>query len=80
MLFRSGELYCGLIGLVAKGPFSSCHAVVPSQAYLDNCKFDLCMGGGLRSFLCRALETDTEACQKAGVQVQDWRALARCRE
>ena len=80
MTLFEGELYCGLIGLVAKGPFSGCHAVVPPQAYLDNCKFDLCMGGGLRIFLCRALETYTEACQQAGVQVRDWRALARCRE
>ncbi|XP_046888278.1 IgGFc-binding protein-like [Hypomesus transpacificus] len=80
MKLIEGELYCSLIGLVAKGPFSSCNSVVPPQAYLDNCKFDLCMGGGLRTFLCRALETYTEACQKAGVQVQDWRALARCRE
>ncbi|XP_067094200.1 IgGFc-binding protein [Osmerus mordax] len=78
MKLFEGELYCGLIGLVAKGPFSSCHSVVPPQAYLDNCKFDLCMGGGLRTFLCRALETYTDACQKAGIQVQDWRALARC--
>ncbi|GAA6219039.1 IgGFc-binding protein-like [Lates japonicus] len=73
-----GDLFCGLITLIVNGPFSKCHAVIDPQAYFENCKYDVCMGGGLRHFLCRALEAYTEACQLAGIQVQDWRKMARC--
>ncbi|XP_061572588.1 IgGFc-binding protein [Cololabis saira] len=69
------DLFCGLI---THDGFKKCHAVVDPQPYLENCKYDLCMGGGLRQFLCKALEAYTEACQDAGVQVQDWRKMAKC--
>ncbi|KAM7382747.1 hypothetical protein PAMP_002464 [Pampus punctatissimus] len=72
-----GDLFCGLITL-RNGPFSKCHAVIDPQVYMENCKYDLCMGGGFKNLLCRALETYTEACQSAGIQIQDWRAMARC--
>lgn len=73
-----GDLFCGLITLVLDGPFIKCHSVIDPQAYLENCKYDVCMGGGLRHFLCRALEAYAEACQLAGIQVQDWRKRAKC--
>ncbi|XP_054904027.1 IgGFc-binding protein [Poeciliopsis prolifica] len=69
--------YCGLIEK-ENGPFNKCHPVIDLQAYLENCKFDLCMGGGLHQFLCKALEAYTEACQDAGIQVEDWRKMANC--
>ncbi|XP_040923803.1 IgGFc-binding protein [Betta splendens] len=72
-----GNTFCGLITLI-NGPFSKCHATISPQVYLENCKYDLCMGGGLRQFLCRALEAYTDACQLAGIQVQEWRGLAQC--
>ncbi|XP_069552328.1 IgGFc-binding protein isoform X1 [Brachyistius frenatus] len=72
-----GDSFCGLITL-KNGPFSKCVAAVDSEAYLENCKYDLCMGGGLRHFLCRALEAYTEACQTAGIQVENWRKMAQC--
>lgn len=78
MKLWEGNLFCGLITLVLNGPFSKCHAVIDPQAYLENCKYDVCMGGGLRHFLCRALEAYTDACQAAGIQVQDWRKTAHC--
>ncbi|XP_032374142.1 IgGFc-binding protein isoform X1 [Etheostoma spectabile] len=78
MKMWEGDLFCGLITLIINGPFSKCHAVIDPQAYLENCKYDVCMGGGLRHFLCRALEAYTEACQLAGIQVQDWRTMAQC--
>lgn len=80
MKMWEGDRFCGLITLTVNGPFNKCHAVIDPQAYLENCKYDVCMGGGLRHFLCRALEAYTEACQIAGVQVQDWRKMARCRK
>uniref|UniRef100_A0A672F8Q3 Fc fragment of IgG binding protein n=1 Tax=Salarias fasciatus TaxID=181472 RepID=A0A672F8Q3_SALFA len=72
-----GDSYCGLIKL-KDGPFSKCHATIDPQVYVDNCQYDLCMGGGLRQFLCTALETYAQACQVTGIQVQDWRTKARC--
>ncbi|XP_039662365.1 IgGFc-binding protein-like isoform X2 [Perca fluviatilis] len=78
MKMWEGDLFCGLITLIINGPFSKCHAVIDPQTYLENCKYDVCMGGGLRHFLCRALEAYTEACQLAGIEVQDWRTMARC--
>lgn len=74
-----GDNFCGLITL-SNGPFSKCHDVVDPQVYLENCKYDVCMGRGLRYFLCKALEAYTEACQIAGTLVQDWREIAQCRE
>lgn len=71
--------FCGLI-TQKNGPFRKCNAVVDPQVYLENCKYDLCMGGGHKHFLCKALDAYTEACQFAGVQVQGWRKIARCRE
>uniref|UniRef100_A0A3Q1GW32 Fc gamma binding protein n=1 Tax=Acanthochromis polyacanthus TaxID=80966 RepID=A0A3Q1GW32_9TELE len=73
-----GDMFCGLITRIVNGPFSKCHSVIDPQAYLENCKYDVCMAGGLRHFLCKALEAYTEACQAAGIQVQDWREMARC--
>ncbi|KAM4568117.1 IgGFc-binding protein [Fundulus diaphanus] len=72
------DSFCGLIAK-QNGPFSKCHPVIDPQGYLENCEYDLCMGGGLREFLCKALEAYTEACQDAGIQVQDWRNMANCR-
>ncbi|XP_078143106.1 IgGFc-binding protein isoform X1 [Centroberyx gerrardi] len=72
-----GDAFCGLITRV-NGPFSKCHAAIDPHAYLENCKYDVCMGGGFRTFLCKALEAYTDACQRAGIQVQEWRKLAHC--
>nr|XP_040022015.1 IgGFc-binding protein isoform X1 [Gasterosteus aculeatus aculeatus] len=77
MKMWEGSLFCGIIS-VTKGPFQKCNAFIDPQANLQNCKYDVCMGGGLRHFLCRALEAYTEACQLAGIQVEDWRKIARC--
>ncbi|XP_068180237.1 IgGFc-binding protein [Antennarius striatus] len=73
-----GELFCGLITRILDGPFRKCHAIIDPQIYLENCKYDVCMGGGLTLFLCRALEAYTDACQIAGIEVYDWRKIARC--
>lgn len=75
-----GELFCGIITLVLNGPFSKCHSVIDPQAYFENCKYDVCMGGGLRHYLCKALEAYTDACQNAGIEVHDWRKIAKCRK
>ncbi|KAM6967506.1 IgGFc-binding protein [Aplochiton taeniatus] len=73
-----GQVFCGLLTMVAGGPFAKCHASVDPSTYFENCKYDVCMGGGLKELLCRALEAYTEACQRANIQVLDWRAIAQC--
>lgn len=75
-----GNRFCGIITLVKNGPFSKCHTIIDPQVYLENCKYDVCMGGGCKRFLCRALEAYAEACQIAGIQVKNWRKTTRCRE
>lgn len=71
------DLFCGIIALDL---FSKCHKIIDPLPYIEDCKYDLCMGGGLRHFLCSAVEAYAEACQIAGVQVQEWRKKAQCRE
>ncbi|CAN9514343.1 unnamed protein product [Ophioblennius macclurei] len=73
----AGDSYCGLLTL-KDGPFSKCVATINPQVYVDNCKYDLCMGEGLQLFLCNALEAYAQACQLKGIQVQEWRVKARC--
>lgn len=74
----AGDSYCGII--TKNGPFSKCHGVVDPEVYFENCKYDVCMGGGNRRFLCKILEAYTEECQSAGIQVGDWMGAAQCRE
>uniref|UniRef100_A0A3Q3BQL9 Fc gamma binding protein n=1 Tax=Haplochromis burtoni TaxID=8153 RepID=A0A3Q3BQL9_HAPBU len=69
------DLFCGIIALDL---FSKCHKIIDPLPYIEDCKYDLCMGGGLRHFLCSAVEAYAEACQIAGVQVQEWRKKAQC--
>lgn len=73
-----GESFCGIITMTGNGPFRNCHSVIDPQHYFENCKYDLCMGRGLRQLLCKALETYADACQSAGIQVQEWRNMAKC--
>ncbi|XP_061110253.1 IgGFc-binding protein-like [Conger conger] len=73
-----GKAFCGLITLLVDGPFRLCHASIDPHIYFDNCVYDMCMGDGLKHFLCQALEGYTSACQAAGIKVFDWRKLAHC--
>ncbi|KAJ8332925.1 hypothetical protein SKAU_G00418210 [Synaphobranchus kaupii] len=73
-----GEGFCGLLTRIVDGPFRLCHATIDPHIYLDNCVYDVCMGDGLRHFLCQALEGYVSACQLAGIEVFAWRTIARC--
>ncbi|XP_035236114.1 IgGFc-binding protein-like [Anguilla anguilla] len=73
-----GEVFCGLLTSITDGPFHLCHAAIDPHIYLENCVYDVCMGNGLRHFLCQALEGYVSACQAAGIKVFDWRNKARC--
>lgn len=75
-----GEQDCGILNSTSSGPFNLCHAVIDPDVYIQNCLFDTCMASGLRFYLCKALEVYAGACQRAGVQLTDWRGVSKCRE
>ncbi|XP_018601004.2 IgGFc-binding protein isoform X1 [Scleropages formosus] len=73
-----GDLFCGLLTRIPDGPFRLCHATIDPKPYLENCVFDLCLGGGLSLYLCNALEAYATACQHAGIEVYNWREISGC--
>ncbi|KAJ8335065.1 hypothetical protein SKAU_G00407040 [Synaphobranchus kaupii] len=72
------EAFCEILSLLMDGPFRSCHAVMEPKIFHDMCMYDFCMGGGMKEYLCDSLQVYTDACQRAGVKVYDWRKLAGC--
>ncbi|MFT7798515.1 hypothetical protein Z043-102950 [Arapaima gigas] len=75
-----GEVFCGLLSHIMDGPFKSCNAVIEPKFYKQMCLYDFCMGEGVKEYICDTLQVYTDACQRAGVKVHDWRKLAHCRE
>lgn len=74
------ELYCGLITQVENGPFAPCHSKVNPAIYFENCVYDVCFNEGHKQSLCDALKAYADACQKEGVNIGEWRKIARCGE
>lgn len=75
-----GPGFCGPLAPGAGGPFASCHSHVPPESFFRGCVLDLCLGGQVKDILCQALATYAEACQAAGIKIQDWRTQAGCGE
>ncbi|KAM8927865.1 IgGFc-binding protein-like [Pelodytes ibericus] len=75
--FRSDD-YCGLIGKTDNGPFSQCHSVIDPKIDMDNCVYDVCLNDGYRQISCQALKTYADACQRAGMNISQWRETAGC--
>lgn len=73
------EEFCGLLSS-ATGPLASCHKLVDPQGPLQDCVFDLCLGGGNLSILCSNIHAYVSACQAAGGHVKPWRTETFCRE
>ncbi|KAM3842689.1 LOW QUALITY PROTEIN: zonadhesin, like [Diretmus argenteus] len=61
-----------------RGPFASCHAVLPPAAYRDDCVFDLCAESGSAELRCASYDTYAVACQEAGVKLGSWRQQLDC--
>ncbi|XP_029023837.1 IgGFc-binding protein-like [Betta splendens] len=72
------RIFCGLLTRVMNGPLSDCNAVVDSKVFHQMCMYDVCMGEGMKDFLCNTLQVYADACQRAGIKIYDWRHLARC--
>ncbi|GAB1291797.1 hypothetical protein APTSU1_000702700 [Apodemus speciosus] len=73
-----GPGFCGSLAPDTVGPFASCHAHVPPESFFKGCVLDLCLGGQVKDILCQALGAYAEACQAAGIKIQDWRTQAGC--
>ncbi|XP_055225343.1 IgGFc-binding protein [Gorilla gorilla gorilla] len=71
------EEFCGLLSSPT-GPLASCHKLVDPQGPLEDCVFDLCLGGGNLSILCSNIHAYVSACQAAGGLVEPWRNETFC--
>lgn len=74
------DVFCGVMTPILDLQFKDCHALIDPSVFFDMCKFDHCRGGGLKNYLCKMLQVYTDACQRAGVKVHNWRHIARCGE
>ncbi|XP_063798275.1 IgGFc-binding protein [Pseudophryne corroboree] len=68
---------CGMIK-DPRGPFKSCHALVPPDTYASSCASDVCAGSDRHGTLCASLQAYTALCQEKGVTIGSWREIASC--
>ncbi|XP_067436173.1 zonadhesin, like isoform X2 [Thunnus thynnus] len=57
--------------------FKPCHSLVPPEAFLGNCVYDMCEYDGMQVTLCDNVEAYAQACQSAGVTIS-WRNNTFC--
>ncbi|XP_054553156.1 IgGFc-binding protein [Talpa occidentalis] len=72
-----GDRLCGMLTLPS-GPFAVCHHALEPKPFLQECVYDMCVGSGDRSNLCRALSAYAQACLELGISVGNWRLPANC--
>uniref|UniRef100_A0A3P9N5B4 VWFD domain-containing protein n=1 Tax=Poecilia reticulata TaxID=8081 RepID=A0A3P9N5B4_POERE len=57
--------------------FKPCHSLVPPEAFLGNCIYDMCEYDGMQATLCDNVEAFAQACHSAGVTIS-WRNNTFC--
>ncbi|XP_075594390.1 IgGFc-binding protein-like [Balearica regulorum gibbericeps] len=67
---------CGVLA-DATGPFAGCHDAVEPREHVAACARERCGKAGVAA-ACRSLQAYAAACQAAGGQLQEWRAVAKC--
>lgn len=72
-----GNHVCGMLTM-PEGPFAACHESLDPHPFLEDCVYDLCVTGGERISLCRALGAYAQACMDLGISVGDWRSPVNC--
>ncbi|XP_037649588.1 IgGFc-binding protein-like [Sebastes umbrosus] len=70
--------FCSVLTGIMDGPLRDCNAVIDPKVFHEICLFDICMGEGLKDFLCDSMQVYADACQRAGIKIYDWRRLAGC--
>uniref|UniRef100_A0A3Q3LWL0 Zonadhesin, like n=1 Tax=Labrus bergylta TaxID=56723 RepID=A0A3Q3LWL0_9LABR len=73
--FRSdsqSEEWRACSSVILSDTFKPCHSLVPPEAFLGNCIYDMCEYDGMEATLCDNVESYAQACQSAGVTVS-WR-------
>ncbi|KAI5630196.1 IgGFc-binding protein-like [Silurus asotus] len=74
----AAESFCHLATILTDGPLRDCSALIDPKVFYENCLLDYCMGKGFKNFLCKTAEIYTDACQRAGIHVHDWRHIIGC--
>lgn len=74
------RMFCGLLTRIMDGPLSDCNAVIDPKDLHEMCLYDVCMGEGMKNFLCNTLQVYADACQRAGIKIHNWRHIAHCCE
>ncbi|KAF3836691.1 hypothetical protein F7725_004155 [Dissostichus mawsoni] len=69
------EAQCG--NVILSDRFQPCHSLVPPEAFLGNCIYDMCEYNGMQATLCDNVEAYAAACQSAGVTIS-WRNNTFC--
>lgn len=59
------------------GPFKVCRDVVDMNELVSACGYDLCVTLPSKALLCDHLDNAARVCNEAGVNVGDWRDLAK---
>ncbi|XP_051755695.1 zonadhesin, like isoform X34 [Ctenopharyngodon idella] len=57
--------------------FKPCHSLIPPEAFLGNCVYDMCEYDGMQSTLCDNVEAYAQACHSAGITIS-WRNSTFC--
>ncbi|KAM9827438.1 LOW QUALITY PROTEIN: zonadhesin, like [Neosynchiropus ocellatus] len=57
--------------------FKPCHDLLPPEAFLGTCVYDMCEYDGMQSTLCDNVEAYAQACQSSGVTIS-WRNSSFC--
>ncbi|CAL8241748.1 unnamed protein product [Merluccius merluccius] len=63
--------------VILSDSFKRCHSLVPPEAFLGNCVYDMCEYNGMQATLCDNVDAYAQACQSAGETVS-WRNNTFC--
>ncbi|XP_054457047.1 zonadhesin, like [Anoplopoma fimbria] len=69
------EAHCA--DIILSDRFKPCHPLVPPEAFLGNCIYDMCEYDGMQATLCDNVESYAQACQSAGLTIS-WRNNTFC--
>ncbi|KAM8900426.1 zonadhesin, like isoform 2-T2 [Spinachia spinachia] len=64
-------------GVILTNRFKPCHALVPPEAFVGNCIYDMCEYDGMQATLCDNVDAYAQACQSSGVTIS-WRNNTFC--